>query len=57
MTILDLNENGLKFSKGVENTVRKEEIAHLEQFLLFSMVLSKDLYCRHMKTRACLGKG
>ena len=23
----------------------------------FSAVFSKDLYCRHVKTRACLGKG
>ena len=23
----------------------------------FPMVFSKDLYCRHVKTRACLGKG
>ena len=29
------NENGRKFSKRVENTVGKGEIAHYEQFLLF----------------------
>ena len=23
----------------------------------FPTLFSKDLYCRHMKTRACLGKG
>ena len=23
----------------------------------FPTVFSKDLYCRHVKTRACLGKG
>ena len=23
----------------------------------FPKVFSKDLYCRHVKTRACLGKG
>ena len=44
------------FSKRVENTVGQGEIARYEQFLLFP-VLSKDLYCRHVKTRACLGKG
>ena len=49
-------DNGRKFSKWVENTVEKREIAHYEQFLLFP-VFSNDLYCRHLKTRACLGKG
>ena len=33
----------------------KGEIAHYEQFLLFP-VFSKGLFCRHVKTRACLGK-
>ena len=51
-----LIENGGKFSKRVENTVGKGEIARNEQFFLFSM-FSKDLYCKHVKTRACLGKG
>ena len=50
------DENDKKFSKWVENTVGKGEIALYEQFLLFP-VFSKDLYCRHIKTRACLGKG
>ena len=31
----ELDENGKKFSKWLENTVGKEEIAHYEQFLLF----------------------
>ena len=42
--------------KQFENTVEIGEIAHDEQFLLFT-VFSKDLYSRHVKTRACLGKG
>ena len=50
------DENGRKFPKRVEITVGKGEIAHYEQFLLFS-VFSKGLVCRHIKTRACLGKG
>ena len=50
------DENGKKLSKQVENIVGKGEIAHNEQFLLFP-VFSKDLYCRHVKTRACFGKG
>ena len=35
-------ENGREFSNMVENT--------------FPTVFSKDLYCRHVQTRACLGK-
>ena len=38
-------ENGRKLARRVENTVGKGEIARY------------DLYCRHVKTRACLGKG
>ena len=37
--------------KRVENTVGKGEIAP------FPAVFSKDLYYKHVKTRACLGKG
>ena len=50
------DENGRKLSKREENNVGKGEIAHYEQFLLFP-VFSKDLNCRHVKFRACLGKG
>ena len=50
------DENGGKFSKGIENTMGKGEIAHYEQFFLFPQLFSKDLYCRHVKTRSCLGK-
>ena len=42
----EFDENGMKFSKRVGNTVGKGEIARYE-----------DLYCRHIKTRAFLGKG
>ena len=52
----NFNENARNFSKRVENTVGKGEIAHYEQFLLFPE-FSKDLYCRHIKTKACLGNG
>ena len=45
------NENGRKFSKWAENTAGKGEISP------FPTVFSKHLYCRHVKTRACLGKG
>ena len=50
-------ENGMKFSKRVEITVGKGGIACYEQFLLFPQCFSKDLYSRHIKVRACLGKG
>ena len=33
----------------------KGEIAYYEQFHLFP-VFSKDFYCRHVKTRDCMGK-
>ena len=49
-------ENGRKTSKQVENTVGKGEIARYEQFLLFPTVCSTEMYCRHVKTRACLRK-
>ena len=48
---LKVDENGRKFSKWIEDTVRKGE------FLFFPTVFSKDLYYRGVKTRACLGTG
>ena len=48
--------NDRKFSKPIENTAEKEEIACYEQFLLFPLCF-QDLFWRHVKTRACLGKG
>ena len=50
-TIFGFMKMGGKFSQWVENTVGKGEIAP------FPTEFSKDLYCRHIKTRACLGKG
>ena len=35
----------------------KGEIARYEQFLLFPQCFQKDLYCRHVKPRACSQKG
>ena len=40
-TTISYDENGRKFSKRVENTVRKGEIAHCEQFLLFPQHFQK----------------
>ena len=51
------DKNGRKFTKRVENTVGKGDIAHYEQCLLFPQYFQKDLYCRQVKTSACLGKG
>ena len=39
--IFKFDENGRKFSKWVENTVGKGEIAHYEQFLLFPQCFQK----------------
>ena len=39
---LKFDENGRKFSKRIENTVRKGEIARYEQFLLFPQCFQKN---------------
>ena len=51
------DKNGRQFSRWVENTVGKGENVCSEQFLLFPQFFLKDLYSRHVKTRACLGMG
>ena len=51
------DKNGRKFSKRVENTVRKRNKCSLRAISPFPTVFSKDLYCTHVKTRVCLGKG
>ena len=51
----EFDENGRKFSKWVEDTVGKGQIACYEQFLLFPWCFQNT--CRHVKTRACLGNG
>ena len=43
--------NGGKFPKRVDNT------ACLRAISPFPTVFSEDLYCRHIKTRACFEKG
>ena len=50
-------EMAKQFSKWVENTVEKGEIACYEQLLLFPQCFQNEFYCTHVKTRACLGKG
>ena len=53
----EFDENGKKIFKWVENTLRKRRNCSLRAISPFPTVFSKDLYCRHVKTRACLGKG
>ena len=50
------DENSEKLSKRVENSVGNGEITFCEQFLL-SLQFSKELFCRHIKPGAYLGKG
>ena len=49
-----LGENGIKFSKRVENTVRKGEIARHEQFLLFPHSVFKRLVLPTRKNQIIL---
>ena len=49
--------NGGKFSKGVEDTVEREEIARYKQISPIPTVFLKDLYCRHVKNKGLFGKG
>ena len=53
----EFDRNGGGFSERVENAVGKEEICLFQAIFPFPTEFSKDLYCRHCKTRACLGKG
>ena len=49
------DKNSRKFSKWVENTGKSRNCS-LRAISPFPSV-SKDVYYRHVKTRACLGKG
>ena len=53
------DKNSGKFSKRVENTVGKGEIARcsFQAISPFPTVFSKYLYCRHVKTQDLFGKG
>ena len=53
----NFDENGRKFSKWVENTEGKEEIACHEQFLLFPTVFSKDLFVLQTRKNQVFRKG
>ena len=52
----ELDENGRKFFKRVENTVGKGEIARYEQFLLFPRCFQK-IYTAARKNQGLFGKG
>ena len=51
----EFDENGIKFSKRVENTVGIGEIARNRAISRFPTVFTNDVYCRYVKTKACLG--
>ena len=51
------DENSRKFSMMYRNTVKKRRNCSLWAISFFPTVFSKCLYCRPVKTRACLGKG
>ena len=56
------DESGRKFSKWVENTVGKGDIAHIEQFLLFPQCFQKTCTAETQKPgfvweRVCVVKG
>ena len=42
---------------GIEYTSGKGEIGSLRAISPFPIVISKDLHCRQIKTRPCVGKG
>ena len=52
-----LDENGRKFYKTDRKHCGKRRNCSLQAISPFPEVFSIDLYCRHVKTRACLGKG
>ena len=53
----ELEENGEKLSRKDRKRCGKRRNCSLRAISPFPTVFSKDFYCRHVKTRACLGKG
>ena len=49
-------ENDRKFSKMLKKKKKKEN-KEIHAISPFPTVFSKDMYCKHIKTRACLGNG
>ena len=56
MTNLNLMKIAESSPKGYKTLWEKEKLLITSNFSLLT-VFSKDLYSRHVKTRACLGKG
>ena len=63
-TLKELADNNFKFDENGRKSIPmgrkhcgKMRNCSLRAITPFPTVLSKDLYCRHVKTRACLGKG
>ena len=54
---LKFNEDGSKFIQMGRKHSGKRRNCSLRAISTFPTVFSKDLYCRHIKTMACLGKG
>ena len=52
----DFDENGAKVLRKGRKRCGKRRNCSLRAISPFPAVFSKDLYCRHVKTRACLGK-
>ena len=57
MTILILMKKAESSPKKEEDNGRKGAIVRHEQFLVFLPVLSKNLYCRQVKSNGLFGKG
>ena len=51
------DENVRKFSKRVETLWEKEKLLIRSNFSFSKGAFKKTCKCRHVKTRACLGKG
>ena len=51
------DENGRKFIQMDRKYCGKRRNCLLAAISPFPTVYTKDLYCRYVKTRACLGKG
>ena len=54
--VFEFDTNGREFSKRVENTVGKGEIAHYEQFLLFQQCFQRFVHQTH-KNQGLFRKG
>ena len=54
-TMSNLGEMAESSSEGWKTLWKKEKLLVTSNFS-FSQVFSKDFYCRHVKTGACLGK-